>query len=63
MEKENFCQTLDLNDGLKFQKLNSPVQKKLYCQNAVNIENILYFLYQQENKVQSYEDCFILCWK
>ena len=58
MEKENFCQTLDLNNGLNFQKLNSPVQKKLYCRDAVNIENILYFLYQQENGVQSYEDWF-----
>ena len=56
MEKENFCQTLALNDGLKFSKLNSPVQKKLYCRDAINIVNILYFLYQQENGVQSYED-------
>ena len=48
MEKENFCQTLALNDGLNFSKLNSPVQKKLYLRDAINIENILYFLYQQE---------------
>ena len=59
MDKENFCQTLDLTNTHIFSKITSPLKLLLLdSEDTTNIENIIYFLYQQENSSQSYQDWF-----